>query len=92
MVTYDRVPIDPPRRWVSVILLPGWFVSHCLVMSRGEVLFDPTPPIPPRELLQASLLAGVPIRRRVWRADEVTEGFSFLEVSNQPKERVPCHS
>jgi hypothetical protein len=79
IVTYDRVPVDPPRRWVGIIPLGDWWVSHCVLMRYGEILFDPSPLAPPLAVVQAALITGVSIRRRIWRADEVTEGFSFAK-------------
>ena len=36
-----RLPVERPR-WIGVVPFAGMFNDHCLVMSRGEVLFNPT--------------------------------------------------
>ena len=76
LVEHDRVPVDLPR-WVGVIPFPGWFSDHCLVLAGAEILFDPTPLTPPPDVVQMLRRSGVPLRRRVWRPDEVEWGISF---------------
>jgi hypothetical protein len=56
------------ERWIGVVHQPGWFNDHCLVMCHDRVLFDPTVYDP-----DWARVAGV----RVWRADEVSYGYSF---------------
>jgi hypothetical protein len=41
MVVHSKVPTNR-RRWIGVIELGGPFNSHCLVMDRGRMLFDPS--------------------------------------------------
>ncbi len=40
-MTVHCKPPTSRKRWIGIVQLPGWFQSHCLVMSRDEVLFDP---------------------------------------------------
>jgi hypothetical protein len=65
LVIHGEVPV-PRRRWVGVIPRPGWFQDHCLVMCRGEVLWDPNPNLP--------FFAD-------WTAADVKWGFSFQKTA-----------
>jgi hypothetical protein len=40
MVLHRTVPVDS-ERWIGVVPLKGSFQSHCLVMNKSELLFDP---------------------------------------------------
>lgn len=40
LVVHQKMPARR-RRWIGIVPLPGNFHDHCLVMSRGEILFDP---------------------------------------------------
>jgi hypothetical protein len=50
MVVHRKLPTDRSR-WIGIVQSPGAFNSHCVVMSRDEILFDPTafhwPGMPP---------------------------------------------
>lgn len=50
MVGHRKLPTGL-RRWIGIVQMPGAFNSHSLVMSRHEILFDPTlfhwPDMPP---------------------------------------------
>jgi hypothetical protein len=50
MVDHLQVPIDA-ERWIGVVPIEGWFQSHCLVMSAGELLFDPAQHLRPAAAL-----------------------------------------
>lgn len=80
-----RKPPVRLRRWIGVIVMPGDFQSHCLVMSRDEVLFDPA---------RLELADGTPppqeraVRR--FGLDSVGFGYSFQKVNRQTKETKTC--
>jgi len=61
MIVHTTVPANRCR-WIGVVALEGLFVSHSMVMSFDEVLFDPT-------------LDFGPVR--LWSACHVTYGISF---------------
>jgi hypothetical protein len=60
LIVHRTVPVAR-RRWIGIVPVAGWFRSHCLVMSRGDVLFDPAPPAEAHR----------------WDATAVRFGFSF---------------
>lgn len=78
LVEHRRLPVHLPR-WLGVIPFEGFFVSHCVCMSYGEILFDPTPPLRPVDLAILRMQVGRPFvgDPAVWRSDQVEEGFSF---------------
>jgi hypothetical protein len=95
MVTHRQVPARRSR-WIGVVprylikvgpsLLParpGWrFHNHCMVMSRGEVLFDPVKDLrlaALAKLLNKPDLARMTITVRPWAPGDVGWGFSFRE-------------
>jgi hypothetical protein len=53
MVVHQEVPVDA-ERWIGVVPIEGWFQSHCLVMRRGELLFDPAQHLRPHEAIRGS--------------------------------------
>lgn len=75
MILHHKVPAAR-RRWIGVIPIPGAFMSHCLVMTRREVLFDPAR-IPPLSL------AAISWR---FRARDIRYGLSF-QTAPQSKEQ-----
>ena len=81
-----RKPPVRLRRWIGVIVMPGDFQSHCLVMSRDEVLFDPA-------RLELADGSTPPQERAVRRfgLESVGFGYSFQTVKppNQGDEDMP---
>jgi hypothetical protein len=75
LVTHRALPIAR-RRWIGVVPMPGAFNSHCLVMSRRDVLFDPArvfdglPEQPPRQI-------------RRWQLTDVGFGLSFQTITRK---------
>jgi hypothetical protein len=59
------------KRWIGVVPMPGTFNDHCLVMSGGEILFDPVDPRRSGELDGRRL--------RAFQAGDVKYGFSFRQ-------------
>jgi hypothetical protein len=49
MTVHDRLPVDRDR-WLGVVIQPGYFQNHCLIMQRRKVRFEPVPPLAPRGL------------------------------------------
>jgi hypothetical protein len=66
MVFHDRLPVAEPR-WIGVVPLPGAFNDHSLVISRGELLFDPT-------------MDWGDVRLRLFGLRDVGHGISFLRL------------
>lgn len=74
-----EVPADR-ERWIGVCAVPALvrlrleglpqarpFIDHCLVMSYGEIFFDPA----------ATAIAPRGMRVQTWEPDDVTYGLSF---------------
>lgn len=64
MVVHQQLPLTH-RRWIGVAEREGAFMSHCLVMDRDEVLFDP------------ARILGEKSGLRRWKLADVTFGLSF---------------
>jgi hypothetical protein len=83
MVTHRTVPAARAR-WIGVVPMPGLFNDHCLAMSWGRVLFDPTvdfQPVGLAKILSTSQLATIrSIRPCIWGPEDVRYGFSFQKL------------
>lgn len=80
LMLHKSVPADR-ERWIGVCVTP-WqahilvdesdpFVDHCLIMSYGEIIFDPA----------ASVLAAPGTRVATWELADVTYGLSFDPIN-----------
>jgi hypothetical protein len=85
MVVHRTVPVAR-RRWIGIVPAPGWSCSHSLVMSWGEVIFDPATDF--QMVALAKLLGGVTelgrfqtLRPRKWGPEHVRLGLSFQKLS-----------
>jgi hypothetical protein len=74
MVEHNPPPWDVDR-WVGVCEHQDWRASHCLVMSRDEVLHDPAP-------VNITLL-GVRLGLRVWAPDDIGYGITFDRTNKE---------
>jgi hypothetical protein len=65
-----RSPLDVARRrWIGVVMMPGRFQNHCLVMDRQKCLFDP---------VRHDYVMDFPGRQlRRFRVEDVSYGLSF---------------
>jgi hypothetical protein len=83
MVTHRTVPAARAR-WIGVVPMRGLFNDHCLAMSWGEVLHDPTvdfQPVGLAKIVSTSQLATIrSIRPCIWGPEDVRYGFSFQKL------------
>lgn len=72
MVVHRHVPVAR-RRWIGIVVMPGNFNDHCLVMNHTHLLFDPAAACDFLDLEQSK-------RRRVWKPDDISFGLSFRQI------------
>jgi hypothetical protein len=87
VVIHRKVPVRKPR-WIGVVATTGW-ADHCMVMSWGRVLFDPTKDL--RFAALAKILPGRQLPRlrvRTWGPEDVAYGLSFQSPDQTDKNEV----
>lgn len=89
MQVHFRLPVRR-RRWIGVVPISGAFGSHCLVMDRGELIFDPVPLFYGRTKLCDVALGRRTREAAPWRAVHVKWGCSFVRINQPTKEVISC--
>lgn len=83
IVVHRKVPAAR-RRWIGIVRAPGHFNDHCLVMDRGEVLFDPAADVGLGALAKMLGRENVPtLSVTTWGPDDVDYGISFQQIGGR---------
>ena len=85
MVAHRAVPV-PRRRWIGVVPKEGWFNDHCLVMSHGELLFDPVLHAPESALATLLCPTGSSLSPERLDSTGVKFGYSFQRAGSHERQ------
>ena len=73
----EKLPLKE-ERWIGVVPLDGWFNSHCLVMRRDRLLFDPAN-------FTAASRTPLWLHTVLWSARDIRVGYSFRAAAARSK-------